>query len=213
MSPGKHTCRRQNFHDWLHGTTRRVLALDKVEYNPSRTKSPSLLSVNHEVRAEAGKVYYEHYNFEVFIDTGRSSRPLEEINLWSRAVVRELETHLRDLRVHINWIGHCYQFETSLHVRFTRGKGLEATGSRAAFHLENESYEGEPNDFASLLEYVADCEAKRIDRGQMGEAVVGFFLDIKAVLRKACFGPRVEEIDGEDLWTNDEPDAANRYEW
>jgi hypothetical protein len=65
----------------------RVVALRMTNFRLCRTGTPPPLRVNHEMRSDAGKVYFKSRKFELFIDARYSDCALEEVEVWLQTIV------------------------------------------------------------------------------------------------------------------------------
>ncbi|KAM0718810.1 hypothetical protein Q7P37_005882 [Cladosporium fusiforme] len=78
-----------------------MLAIEVGGVYSIRMANPPLLSVNRQLHAEAGEIYYQHNKFHMCFEASSHVRVLDEIERWSTLVVRDLLTHLRYLKVNI----------------------------------------------------------------------------------------------------------------
>jgi hypothetical protein len=194
--------------------TDRVLVIDSLDcefgtHMPQKNKHPTILSVNRQVRAEAGKIYYSRGQ-DLFLDYEYSDI-LPKIQSWADQVVGDLAIHLRDVRVHIAALGNSLQqfvqFQHTIHLKFSPDRGLTAEGLKAA-HL----CDYEPRDYQWVMNmdhlgpYTAAVDAARAP-GREGGVIIDFFSHNHNGLRDACFGPPTKkyffiDAEGRRLFTH-----------
>lgn len=121
--------------------------------------------------------------------------PLEEIDLWSKRVVREFAPFLRDVCLYSTCNVYYYHLETTIHVQLSKSEGLRVSGSHGTFCVETQSYEEEPKTFAGLPAHAEALEVRRREGAQRGEAIIDFFVADQDGLRRACFDEPRERIE------------------
>lgn len=191
----------------------RVLVIDNLNrefgtHMPQKNKNPTILSVNRQIRVEAGKVYYSKGQ-DLFLDYEYSDI-LPEIQSWADKVVGDLAIHLRDVRVHIAALGDSLQefvqFQHTIHLKFSPDRGLTAEGLKAAHLCDDEPHDYQwVVDMAHLQPHVTAIDAGRA-RNRQGGAIIDFFSHDHNRLRDACFGPPVKhyyfiDVDGQRKFT------------
>jgi hypothetical protein len=198
----------QDYFGLLPPMTNRVQALRITEYQPCRTRNPSLLHVNRQVRSEAGKIYFRGNQFELWIDNKYSVWTLLEVKLWLETIVGDFAVHLRDVRVHVGQLADKRHFlKRVIQARFHQSHGLQITGSEDPWDLDDQDDPPEDLEFHDMPAYVATLEKNRIARGQKGEVIVDFFTaDLDAFFR-AWYGPppqKAIKAEGDDSDISDD---------
>ena len=190
--------------------TDRVLVIDslyceKGSHPPQKNKNPSILSVNRQLRAEAGEIYYSK-QMDLYLDYEYSDI-LPEISSWANMIVRDLAVHLRDVRVHIAALGNSLQqevqFQHVIQLKFSPDRGLTVEGWKGALLTDAETsdqYQWKMN-MGHLITHAAPVEAARAP-GRQGGAIIDFFSHHQNRLRDACFGPPVKSVFSNDLEGN-----------
>ncbi|GAB7331552.1 hypothetical protein MBLNU13_g02941t1 [Cladosporium sp. NU13] len=178
--------------------TDRVLAIDSLDcekgsYPAQKNPNPAILGVNHQVRAEAGEIYYSKQ--DLYLDHEYSD-VLPEILSWANMIVRDLAIYLRDVRVHIAALGNSLQdyvqFQQVIHLRFSPTHGLTVEGWKGAYLLDAETddqYQWIMN-MDHLITHAIPIEAARVPERQ-GGVIIDFFAHNHNRLRNACFGPPI----------------------
>jgi hypothetical protein len=180
--------------------TDRVLVIDSLDcergsFPPQINLNPAILSTCHEVRAEAGAIYYSKQ--DLYLDYEYSD-VLQEILSWADLIVQDLAIYLRDVRVHICALGTSrqqqVQFQHVIHLKFSPDRGLTVEGWKGAHLWEeetNDQYQWIMN-MDHLQPHVAAIEAARAP-GRQGGAIIDFFSHNHSRLRDACFGPPIKK--------------------
>jgi hypothetical protein len=162
--------------------------------------TPALLQANRELSEEAGEVYYKN-GIDVYLGYEHSD-PLSEFANWRHRVVGDLAIYLRDVRLHISFTNRSDdEQEWTIHIKFDpHGNGITAEGFRGVFK-EDATYHGNGGDVYEAVEdlkhlriHARAIEARRVQLGQQGEAIMDFVLANPDDFRNACFGPPVKRV-------------------
>jgi hypothetical protein len=203
----------RKFHGPLPPMANRVVALRTTKHYPCRTKNPLLLRINRQVRSEAGKIYFQRKQFEIFIDNEYSPcGPLEEVKTWLETMVGEFATHLRGVRLHVGERANKEVYlGVGVQVCFHQSIGLQVTGSEDCWDIDDydrppsTSEESQPPLF-DMPSYVASLEKNRIALDQKGEVIVDFFVADWDALCRAWLGPYQKWLIHEDAGDWDDPE-------
>ena len=180
--------------------TDRVMVMDSLQcvkgtYPAQKTPNPNILWASHQLRTEAGAIYYSKQ--ELYLDH-EYSEVLDEIRLWADVVVHDLATYLRDVRVHFAALGTAMgedvQHQHTIHLKFSDDRGLTVEGYKGGhdYNSEDDDYIYVA-DMKYLVAHAAAIEDARVAHpGRKGEAILDFFLLDHDALRNACFGPAIK---------------------
>jgi hypothetical protein len=201
----------RKFHGPLPPMANRVVALRATKHYPCRTEYPLLLRINRQLRSEAGKIYFQRKQFEIFIDNDHSSRcPLEEVKTWLETMVGEFATHLRRVSLHVGKRANKEIYlGVGVQVRFHHSIGLQVTGSEDCWDIDDRPPSTPENSQPPLFDmpsYVATLEKNRIALDQRGEVIVDFFVADWDALCRAWLGPYQKWLIHEDAGDWDDPD-------
>ena len=195
--------------------TDRVLAIDTLDcekgdsgsFPAQKNKNPAILATNHQVRAEAGAIYYSKQ--DLYLDFEYSDVLLEILS-WANLIVRDLAIYFRDVRVHICALGTSHQqdvqFQNTIHLKFSPGRGLTVEGWKGTYLWEHELEDQYQwvMDMNYLARHAAAIEAASAP-GRQGGMIIDFFSRNHNLLRDACFGPpfkyqRFFDLEGRLSW-------------
>jgi hypothetical protein len=190
--------------DFTGISTDRPLPIDSYYTGPEKggPLTPAILKANHQLRKEAGQLYYSK-GHDIYLGF-MGDHPIKELAKWRSDVVGDLAVHLRDLRLHINYSDHGdVEHEYTIHIKLSPyGNGLTAEDFWRAYNDERSSYtcrsEDDVYDVVRDLEhlpaYTESIERRRVQLGQQGEAVLDLVLANPRWFRYACWGPPVKWV-------------------
>jgi hypothetical protein len=156
---------------------------------------------NSQLRAEAGKVYYNK-GYDIYLGF-QGKHPIIELAKWRYKVVGKLAVHLRNLRVHISRSspGDEIEHEYIIHIKLSPGgNGITAEGfwgvvneDRARL-VRGEDVFDLVRDLTHLPAHASTIEERRVQLGQRGEAVLDLFIASPIRFLYACWGPPVKWV-------------------
>lgn len=190
-------------HEFRNALTERLMPLDTLGW-VGKTKTPALLNVSKNMRAEAGEVYYKK-GVDIYLGWERSD-PIDELRKWQEVVVRDLDVHVRDLRVHISRVlptvrSYLDEHEYTIRVQLEPGTNkLTADGFRGTLDDEATGW-GTRGDvyfdvwgLGLLSSHASAIETRRAELGHRGEAIFAFFLAEPEAIRWVCLGPSTKWV-------------------